>query len=181
MRELLVGGRVLALTTGDLSTYEADALVNAANAALAGGGGVDGAIHRAAGPSVMAELRRDHPRGTPTGSAVVTAAGRLPASWVVHAVGPIWRGGANDEARLLAAAYRSALELAAGAGARSVALPAISAGVYGYPLGEAARIGLQTVRDHLAGETTIERATFVLYSVDTYRVFETELDRLMRP
>ena len=128
----------------------------------------------------MAELRRNHPRGTPTGTAVLTTAGRLPARWVAHAVGPIWRGGASDEALLLASAYRSALELAAGKGARSVALPAISAGVYGYPIQDAARIGLETARDHLAGETTVERATFVLYSEDTFRVFETELDRLAR-
>lgn len=178
MRELLVGGRVLALAVGDIAAFEADALVNAANSALAGGGGVDGAIHRAAGPTVMAELRRNHPRGTPTGSAVLTTAGRLPARWVVHAVGPIWRGGSSGEAMLLASAYRSALDLAVGAEARSVALPAISAGVYGYPLNEAARIGLVAARDHLTGETTIERATFVLYSVETFEVFETELDRL---
>jgi O-acetyl-ADP-ribose deacetylase (regulator of RNase III) len=179
MRELLVGERVLALAVGDISAFEADAVVNAANAALAGGGGVDGAIHRAAGPSVMAELRRTYPEGTQTGSAVLTTAGRLPARWVVHAVGPIWRGGGSGEAELLASAYRSALELAAGAGARSAALPAISAGIYGYPIQEAARIGLETARDHLAGETPVERATFVLYSADTLRVFEAELDRLV--
>jgi O-acetyl-ADP-ribose deacetylase (regulator of RNase III) len=178
MRELLVGGRVLALAVGDIAAFEADALVNAANAALAGGGGVDGAIHRAAGPSVMADLRRNHPGGTPTGSAVLTSAGRLPARWVVHAVGPIWRGGTSDEPTLLASAYRSALELAAGVGARSAALPAISAGIYGYPVDQAARIGLETARDHLTGETTIEQATFVLYSAETFAIFETELDRL---
>ena len=178
MDELRVGGRSLALELGDITTVVVDAIVNAANSALVGGGGVDGAIHRAGGPEIGAELRRDHPRGTPTGTAVITTAGRLPARWVVHAVGPVWRGGGNDEPRLLASAYRSALELAAEAGARSVALPAISAGIYGYPLDEAARIGLGVARDHLGGATSIERATFVLFSDDTFRVFEAELERL---
>ena len=178
MAELTVGERTLSLAVSDIATVTADAIVNAANSALAGGGGVDGAIHRAAGPELMSELRRRYPLGTPTGSAVLTTAGRLPARWVVHAVGPVWRGGGSDEARLLASAYRSALELAAGAGARSVTLPAISAGIYGYPVDEAARIGLATARDHLGGETSIERATFVLFSIDTFRIFEAELEGL---
>ena len=178
MRELLVGRRVLALAIGDITRFPADALVNAANSALAGGGGVDGAIHRIGGPRIMADLRRDHPGGTPTGTAVLTTAGSLPARWVVHAVGPVWRGGGQDEAALLESAYRSALDLAAHAGARTVALPAISAGIFAYPLPEAARIGLETARRHLAEETTLERATFVLYSDDTFLAFETALDRL---
>ena len=178
MDELRVGGRALALARGDITTQAVDAIVNAANSALAGGGGVDGAIHRAGGPEVMAEIRRDHPHGTPTGTAVVTTAGRLPARWIVHAVGPVWRGGGSDEAELLASAYRSALELAAGVGARTVALPAISAGIYGYPVDEAARIALASTRGHLAGATSIERATFVLFSADTFDVFATELERL---
>jgi O-acetyl-ADP-ribose deacetylase (regulator of RNase III) len=178
MDELRIGSRTLALARGDITTFAADAIVNAANAALAGGGGVDGAIHRAGGPRIMAELRRLHPDGTPTGSAVVTTAGALPARWVIHAVGPIWRGGGHGEADLLASAYASALRLAADAGARSVALPAISAGIYGYPLAEAARIALATTRDHLAGPTTIERATFVLFSTDTLGVFARALDEL---
>jgi O-acetyl-ADP-ribose deacetylase len=176
--ELTIGSRVLSLARGDITAFAADALVNAANSALVGGGGVDGAIHRVGGPRIMAELRRRYPGGTPTGTAVATTAGDLPARWVIHAVGPIWRGGRGDEATLLASAYRSALELAAAAGARTVALPAISAGIYGYPLPEAARIALRTARDHLAGETTIERATFVLFSADTLRAFEDALNRL---
>jgi O-acetyl-ADP-ribose deacetylase (regulator of RNase III) len=171
MDELRVGGRVLALAKGDITTFESDAIVNAANSALAGGGGVDGAIHRRGGPSIMAELRTRHPQGCPTGSAVITGAGKLPAGWVVHAVGPIWRGGQHGEPRLLAAAYRAALDAANMAGARSVALAAISAGVYGYPLHEAARIGVTAARDHLAGETRLQRATFVLYSEETYGAF----------
>lgn len=180
MDQLRVGERVLSLARGDITAFEADALVNAANSALAGGGGVDGAIHRRGGPSIMAELRSRHPDGCPTGSAVLTAAGDLAARWVIHAVGPVWRGGRQSEPELLAAAYRSALDLANEAGARTVALPAISAGVYGYPLGEAARIGLSAARDHLAGETNLERATFVLYSGDTHEAFASVLERLAR-
>jgi O-acetyl-ADP-ribose deacetylase (regulator of RNase III) len=177
--ELRVGDRVLALTTGDISAFRADAIVNAANSALVGGGGVDGAIHRRGGPSIMAELRRRyHPDGCPTGRAVITGAGDLPARWVIHAVGPRWHGGEAGEEALLGGAYRWAMRLAADAGARTVALPAISAGIYGYPLPGAARVGLEAVRDHLAGPTSVERATFVLYSVDTLEVFEEALDRL---
>lgn len=178
MTELLIGDRVLALALGDITRFDADAIVNAANSALAGGGGVDGAIHRGGGPAIMAELRRDHPRGTPTGTAAITTAGELQARWVVHAVGPIWRGGDHDEPALLAAAYRSALELAAGRGARSVALPAISAGIFGYPIDEAAVVGLSTVREHLSGDTSIGRATFVLYSDDVFGVFAAVLASL---
>lgn len=178
MDELRIGERVLALALGDIATFEVDAVVNAANSALAGGGGVDGAVHRAGGPSIMAELRSRHPDGCPTGSAVLTGAGDLPARWVIHAVGPIWRGGEHGEPDLLAAAYRSALELANDAGARTVALPAISAGVYGYPLHEAAAIGLTAARDHLAGDTNLERTTFVLYSGDTHQAFVAALSRL---
>jgi O-acetyl-ADP-ribose deacetylase len=178
MDQLRVGQRVLALARGDITTFEADALVNAANSALAGGGGVDGAIHRQGGPSIMAELRSRHPDGCPTGSAVLTTAGNLAARWVIHAVGPVWRGGKHGEPELLAAAYRSALDLANEAGARTVALPAISAGVYGYPLGEAARIALTAAQDHLAAETNLERTTFVLYSGDTHEAFAAVLGRI---
>ena len=165
--ELRVGGRVLALAQGDITAFAADAIVNAANSALAGGGGVDGTIHRAGGPGIMAELRARY-SGCPTGSAVATGAGRLPAKWVFHAVGPVWRGGGAGEAELLASAYRAALRLGDEHGARTIAFPAISAGIYGYPLREAATIALSTVRDHLAGETILERATFVLFSADTF-------------
>ncbi len=176
--ELRIGARTLALMTGDITAVKADAIVNAANAGLVGGGGVDGAIHWRGGPSIMAELRRRYPDGCPTGRAVISGAGDLPARWVVHAVGPRWQGGSDGEEALLSGAYRSAMRQAADAGARTVALPAISAGIYGYPLAEAARVGLEAVRDHLGGTTVVERATFVLYSVDTLEVFERALDRL---
>jgi O-acetyl-ADP-ribose deacetylase len=115
--ELDVAGRAIRLVEGDITTIPADAIVNAANSALAGGGGVDGAIHRAGGPTIMVELRTRHPRGCATGDAVRTGAGRLPARWVVHAVGPIWRGGGHGEAGLLASAYRAAVAGADEAGA----------------------------------------------------------------
>jgi O-acetyl-ADP-ribose deacetylase (regulator of RNase III) len=160
----------LALVHGDITTLPADAIVNAANAALAGGGGVDGAIHRAGGPSIMAELR-DRYQSCPTGGAVVTGAGALPARWVIHAVGPRWRGGDRGEAERLRSAYREALARAEEVGARSVTFPAISAGIYGYPLEEAADIALATVHDHLRGGSGIEQVTFVLYSAETLAAF----------
>src|SRR5438093_8306812 len=175
-----VSGRTLAVLRGDITRIPADAIVNAANSALAGVGGVDGAIHRAGGPSIMAELRARHGRqGCPTGSAVVTTAGDLPARWVIHAVGPRWSGGTEGEAELLASAYRAALDAAESLGAGTITFPAISCGIYGYPLDEGARIGLATVREHLATHAdSIGEATFVLFSEETLRVFETELERL---
>jgi O-acetyl-ADP-ribose deacetylase (regulator of RNase III) len=179
--ELRIGSRVLALRLGDITTVPADAIVNAANEALAGGGGVDGAIHRAAGPALMTELEERYgaTRRCPTGQAVLTGAGRLPARSVIHAVGPVWRGGGHDEERLLASAYRSALVLATQSGAASVTLPAISCGIYGYPLGEGARVALRTVADGLSDPgTTVERATFVLFSAPTVDAFRRALEEL---
>ncbi len=164
---------VLDLVQGDITRFEAEAVVNAANSALAGGGGVDGAIHRAAGPELMAELDRRY-RGCPTGSAVVTGSGRLAergVRWVIHAVGPIWGGGRHGEEELLASAYRTSISLADDLGARSIAFPAISCGVYGYPLDEGARVALATVREHLAAGGALERATFVLFSSETLAAF----------
>jgi O-acetyl-ADP-ribose deacetylase (regulator of RNase III) len=168
------------LVVGDITRIPADAMVNAANSALAGGGGVDGAIHRAGGPAVMADLERRYGRGRycPTGSAVVSDAGNLPARWVIHAVGPVWRGGASGEPDLLANAYRTSLRLAAELGATTVSLPSISTGVYGYPVDQAARIAIDTVREVLANEPgSIERVTFVLFSQGTYNAFEVALGR----
>jgi O-acetyl-ADP-ribose deacetylase len=170
------------LALGDITTIPADAIVNAANESLAGGGGVDGAIHRAGGPAIMAELEERYgPLGVRrcrTGSAVATGAGDLPARWVIHAVGPVWRGGHDGEPEQLASAYRSSLALAAELGARSVTVPAISAGIYGYPLTEAARVAVETVADVLATEPMIERLTFVLFSPASLDVFSAALQRL---
>jgi O-acetyl-ADP-ribose deacetylase (regulator of RNase III) len=144
---------MLEFVVGDLTAQEVDAIVNAANAALAGGGGVDGAIHRAGGPEIMAECRRLG--GCDTGDAKATTGGRLPARWVIHAVGPVWRGGGEDEPELLASAYRRALEVAAELGARSVAFPAISCGIYGYPPELAATIAVAEAREREADFDTI--------------------------
>lgn len=157
-----VGGRRLQVEVGDITLQRVDAVANAANAALRGGGGVDGAIHAAAGPALLAELRTRYPQGTPTGTAVATAGHGLAARWVLHAVGPIWRGGGHGEAELLASAYRSCLTLANKLGAASLAFPAISLGIYGYPVDDGARVALQTVGRHLAGETKLELVRFVL-------------------
>lgn len=163
------------LIQGDITTIPTDAIVNAANSALRGGGGVDGAIHRAGGPSIMSDLDRRYGPGRfcATGDAVVSDAGLLPARMVIHAVGPIWRGGGAGEADLLASAYRTALDLAVAEGARTVTFPAISCGVYGYPLDAAATIALATVRTWLDERPgAIESVTFVLFSRDTLEAFE---------
>jgi O-acetyl-ADP-ribose deacetylase len=175
VREVRIGDRVLALVQGDITRFAADAIVNAANSALAGGGGVDGAIHHAGGPSIMAELRTAYPDGCATGGAVITGAGDLPARWVVHAVGPRWGGGSHGEADLLVSAYRASLRLANERKIASIAFPAISLGIYGYPLEEGAAIAVRTVAEHLGGPISLERATFVLRSEDTYRAFEEAL------
>jgi O-acetyl-ADP-ribose deacetylase len=166
-----IGDAVLELTHGDITRQAVDAIANAANSALRGGGGVDGAIHRAAGPGLLDELRRRFPDGTPTGTAVATEGHDLPARWILHAVGPVWRGGGHGEEELLAGAYRSCLRLADDLGARSVAFPAISMGIYGYPPDEGARVAVRTVAEHLGGETAIELVRFVLFSDDTFEVF----------
>lgn len=179
MKLLRVGKRELSLGQGDITSFRADALGNAANSALAGGGGVDGAIHRAGGPSIMAECRAIG--GCPTGSAVATTAGNLPAKYVIHAVGPIWQGGGAGEAELLERAYRSTMAMAHSLGVRTLALPSLSTGAYGYPLELAAPIALRTVVTCLEQETHVERVTFVLYNEETMRAYERALDELAAP
>lgn len=179
--ELLVGTRVLRAIQGDLTQTHADALVNAANEPLVGGGGVDGAIHYAGGPDIMADLvaRYGQKRRCPTGQAVLSNAGLLPARWVVHAVGPIWHGGNSGEAELLASAYRHAFRVASEAGARTVASAALSAGAYGYPLEAAATIAVAAAIEHLSGpasSTSVERIEFVLFSERTLAAFERVLE-----
>jgi O-acetyl-ADP-ribose deacetylase (regulator of RNase III) len=173
-----VGGRRLQVVVGDITAEDVDAIANAANEALRGGGGVDGAIHAAAGPELMAELRSRYPDGTPTGSAVATGGHRLPARWVLHAVGPVWRGGGRQEEDLLRGAYRSCLSLADELGARSLSFPAISLGIYGYPIEEGARVALDTVAGHLAGaDTSLELVRFVLREA-TYPAFAARLRQM---
>ncbi len=162
------------LEQGDITEVRVDAIVNAANSALAGGGGVDGAIHRAAGFQLMAELRQRY-HGCPTGSAVITGSGRLAehgVKWVIHAVGPVWHGGGGGEAEKLRSAYLASLRLADEAGAVSVAFPAISCGIYGYPLHQGAKVALESVRDGLANTRTIERAVFVLFDPEAFAAFQ---------
>jgi O-acetyl-ADP-ribose deacetylase (regulator of RNase III) len=169
------------LVLGDITRERVDAIANAANEALRGGGGVDGAIHRAAGPGLLEELRRRYPNGTPTGTAVATEAHDLPARWVLHAVGPVWRGGGHGEEELLAGAYRSCMRLADELGARTVAFPAISMGIYGYPPPDGARVAVRSVEEHLRGDTRIEVARFVLFSEETYDLFTDALGEISQP
>jgi len=172
---LTINGRRLELETGDITRQRVDAIANAANAGLRGGGGVDGAIHRAAGRTLFDELVHRYPNGTPTGTAAETSGHGLAARWILHAVGPVWRGGGRGEAEHLAGAYRSCLALCDQLGARSVAFPAISMGVYGYPGPEVARIAVRTVAEHLGGDTSLELVRFVLYSDETRALFDAAL------
>lgn len=173
--KVTINRATLELVEGDITRQadRVDAIVNAANSSLLGGGGVDGAIHRAAGPELLAACRPLG--GCPTGEARITPAFRLNAAWVIHAVGPVYRGGGQGEAELLAGAYRASLELAAEHGARRVAFPAISTGAYGYPLEAAAGVALRTVVDFLQTHETIELVRFVLFGERAYRAFEAAL------
>ncbi|MDQ2960859.1 MAG: macro domain-containing protein [Candidatus Dormibacteraeota bacterium] len=171
-----VTGGVVRAIRGDITTVTADAMVNAANSHLAGGGGVDGAIHRTGGRGIMAELRERYD-GCPTGSAVVTGAGRLPARHLVHAVGPRWRDGTGGEPELLRSAYRRAFELAAECDSATVVSPSISTGIYGFPIAEAAPIGVEEARRALARPgTPLREITFALFSEADLAVFTRALD-----
>ncbi|MBM4395834.1 MAG: O-acetyl-ADP-ribose deacetylase [Deltaproteobacteria bacterium] len=160
---------------GDITSLTVDAIVNAANRTLLGGGGVDGAIHRAAGPGLLDECRGIG--GCPTGEARLTGGYRLPARHVIHTVGPVWHGGARGEPDQLAACYRNSLALAAKQGLRTVAFPAISTGVYGYPIEDATRIAVREVAAFLAGHPGIEQVTFVCFSDRDAAVYERECSR----
>ncbi len=160
------------LVQGDITQQDTDAIVNAANKALAGGGGVDGAIHRAAGwRKLQAALKQDYPEGCNTGDAVITSGFDLPARYIIHAVGPVYRANSAESPRLLASAYHRSLEIAAGHDLRSIAFPAISTGIYGYPLQPAARIALQTAHDFAAEDDTLTLIRFVLFNQAAYAAF----------
>lgn len=174
MRELRVSDGIMRLVQGDITEVRADAIVNAANSALSGGGGVDGAIHRAGGPSILRECRSIG--RCPTGSAVVTGAGDLPARIVIHAVAPIWRGGAHGEAKLLGSAYAESFRLAEEHASGSIALPSLGTGAYGYPLDQAAPIALRAALAHLRSGAQPRDVTFVLWSIKALEAFEEALE-----
>lgn len=161
------------IVSSDITRLPVDAIVNAANRSLLGGGGVDGAIHRAAGPELLAECRTLG--GCETGQAKITRGYRLPARHVIHTVGPIWQGGNQGEPELLAACYRNGLKLAVANGVRTIAFPAISCGVYGYPLDEAARIAVREVRQFLAGDDRIEAVYLVCFGGEVFEAYQQAL------
>ncbi|MBB3010699.1 O-acetyl-ADP-ribose deacetylase [Cupriavidus alkaliphilus] len=162
---------------GDITRMEVDAIVNAANSGLLGGGGVDGAIHGAGGPAIMEACRaiRDAQGGCPTGEAVLTTGGRLPAPYVIHAVGPVWQGGSQGEEEQLGNAYRNSIRLAAQHHLRTLAFPNISTGIYGFPRERAADIAIAAVREALAEAPEIEQVTFVCFDDENYRLYRERL------
>jgi len=176
MTQLRVNQSVIEIVQGDITQQDTEAIGNAANSRLAGGGGVDGAIHRAGGPSIMDELRAKY-KGCPTGSAVITGGGNLKAKYVIHAVGPIYSRSSKD-AKLLSSAYRTGLELCTQHKISSIAFPSISTGVYGYPVEEASRIALDTVKEYLKGHPEIKLVRFVLFDNKTFKVYEDALKEM---
>lgn len=177
--EVKIDKAILSLTQGDITREETDAIVNAANSRLAGGGGVDGAIHRAAGPALMEETRKFG--GCPTGQAVITSGGHLKAKHVIHTVGPIYRDGTRGETDLLRSAYHSSLKLASENKLKSVSFPSISTGAYGYPLKEAAGIALGAVVDYLRQHDDLSLVRFVLFDDRTYGVYAQALAEMKLP
>ncbi|MBU6451232.1 MAG: O-acetyl-ADP-ribose deacetylase [Cyanobacteria bacterium REEB67] len=182
-------GCTLTVCQGDLTRQTVDAIVNAANSSLMGGGGVDGAIHKAGGPAILEECLqiRKTQGGCAAGEAVITSGGRLAAQYVIHTVGPIWRGGGNNEAKILTNAYRNSLQLAVDYGLKTVAFPSISTGAYGYPVEEAAKVALSAVLDFLRrrsenppqnSESNLSEVRFVLFDPHTLNTYKSELESL---
>ncbi|MEE9614182.1 MAG: O-acetyl-ADP-ribose deacetylase [Thermodesulfobacteriota bacterium] len=174
--ELQVDGTTISLVRGDITLEDTDAIVNAANSRLAGGGGVDGAIHAAGGPEIMAECRKIG--GCPTGRAVITGGGKLRTRHVIHAVGPVWRGGTNDEDGLLHGAYKTSLRLAVENGLKSIAFPSISTGAYGYPIEDASEVALKAVMEFIKENKGLKLVRFVLFSEGDLTVYTETLRKL---
>jgi O-acetyl-ADP-ribose deacetylase (regulator of RNase III) len=174
--EFKVGKTKIRLVRGDITEQSTDAVVNAANPSLMGGGGVDGAIHRRGGPRILQECKRIRettwPDGLPTGKAVMTSGGNLQARYVIHTVGPVWRGGKQNERALLAEAYKNTLTLAASKGLRTVAFPSISTGAYGYPMEKASKTALEAVKEFLQEEDKLEEVLFVLFTQSDLETYE---------
>jgi O-acetyl-ADP-ribose deacetylase len=168
-------GAEIEIVRGDITKLDVDAIVNAANTTLLGGGGVDGAIHRAAGPELLAECRRRG--GCRPGEAKITRGYRLPARFVIHTVGPVWRGGKHGEPETLANCYRNSMKLAVENETRTIAFPAISCGAYGYPIEEAARIALETTREFLAVSYELQKVIFVVWGEDVYDAYRKALQK----
>jgi O-acetyl-ADP-ribose deacetylase (regulator of RNase III) len=181
--EFRVGKAKICLVKGDITDMDTDAIVNAANPTLMGGGGVDGAIHRKGGPKILEECKRiraiDWPNDLSTGKAVVTSGGNLKAKYVIHAVGPIWRGGTCGESDLLADAYRNSLRLAVSKELRTIAFPSISTGAYGYPIENASQIALATVREFLEKEDEIDRVVFVLFTEHDLGIYKEKAKEIL--
>jgi O-acetyl-ADP-ribose deacetylase (regulator of RNase III) len=173
--EFQVGKAILQLIKGDITDVETDAIVNAANSSLMGGGGVDGAIHRKGGSKILEECKRiratEWPDGLPTGKAVITSGGNLKAKHVIHTVGPVWLGGFHVEAELLKQAYKNSLRLAVAKGLKTIAFPSISTGAYGYPIEDASRIAVRTVKEFLEKEDKLEKVVFVLFSERDFEIY----------
>ena len=171
-----LGGATIELVEGDITEQDTESIVNAANRSLLGGGGVDGAIHRAGGPEILKECRKLG--GCETGDAKMTPGGKLMARAVIHTVGPVYSGGSRGEAELLASCYRRSLEVASGAGLKSVAFPSISTGAYRYPVDEAARVALGAVSEFLKHKTSLRLVRFVLFGKPTYEAYRRAMDEL---
>ena len=169
----MTGNKTIEIVRGSVVDQDVDAIVNAANTALRGGGGIDGVIHRAAGRELSKELERVAPNGTKTGSAVITKGFNLKQPWIIHTPGPVWKGGSANEAVKLASSYRSCLERAEEKGLKSIVFCSVSTGIYGYPLDQAAAIALQTVGEYLDAhpETMLERVVFAMYQEPEYKAF----------
>ncbi len=179
-----IGKARLILVKGDITEQDTDAIVNAANPSLMGGGGVDGAIHRKGGPKILEECKKiretKYPNGLPTGEAVITTGGNLKAKYVIHTVGPIWKGGSYNEAQLLEKAYKNSLRLAIENGLKTISFPSISTGAYGYPIEKASRVALNTIKNFLEKENKIEEVRIVLFTEKDFKIYEEALEEILK-